>query len=68
MRTLFFSLFLVIASCSHPVMATDVSACYAIQDADARAYCRAKAQGNSSTCYTIQSADLRSMCLAEVRK
>lgn len=44
------------------------SACYNIQDADARSYCLAKARGESSQCYTIQRADMRSQCLAEVRR
>jgi len=48
--------------------AADTGACYNIQDADARAYCIAKARGESSQCYNVQRADLRSQCLAEVRK
>lgn len=48
--------------------ASDASSCYAVADADARAYCLAKARKDSSTCYTIQRADMRSMCLAEVRR
>lgn len=43
-------------------------ACYNIQDADARAYCIAKARGDRSPCYNIQKPDLRSLCLAEVSK
>lgn len=46
----------------------DAGSCYAIADADARAYCRAVAHEDSSICYAIQSPDLRSRCLAEVRK
>lgn len=48
--------------------ATDSGSCYAIGDADARAYCLAKAHHDTGRCYSIQRADLRSMCLAEVRK
>lgn len=48
--------------------AADAGACYAIQDADARAYCLAKAHGDPARCYSIQSSGLRSQCLAEVRK
>ena len=48
--------------------ATDAGSCYGIGDADARAYCLAKARQDSGTCYTIQSSSLRSICLAEVRK
>lgn len=44
------------------------SACYNIQDADARAFCLARAHRNPSMCYSVQRADLRSMCLAEVRQ
>ena len=43
-------------------------ACYAINDPDARNYCRAKARHDSSTCYAIQRQDLRAMCLSETRK
>lgn len=49
------------------VQAADSSACYSIGNADARAYCLAKAHRNSSGCYSIQSSDLRAQCLAEVR-
>jgi len=48
--------------------ATDAGSCYAVADADARAYCLAKAHVDPSRCYAIQRADLRSMCLAEVRR
>lgn len=48
-------------------MAADSGACYAIQDADARSYCLARARRDVSACYTIQRADLRSQCLSEVR-
>lgn len=47
---------------------TDAGACYAIADADARAFCLAKTHNNSGRCYSIQSPSLRSQCLAEVRK
>lgn len=43
-------------------------ACYSIQDADARAFCLARAHRSSSMCYSIQRPDVRSMCLAEVRQ
>lgn len=42
-------------------------ACYNIQDADARAYCLARAHRDPGRCYSVQRSDLRSMCLAEVR-
>ena len=48
--------------------AADSASCYAIQSADAKAYCLAKAHSNSSGCYSIQSSDMRPQCLAEVRR
>lgn len=48
--------------------ASDAGACYSVHDADARAYCLARAHSNPSMCYSVQRADLRSMCLAEVRQ
>lgn len=48
--------------------ASDSGACYNIQDADARAYCLARAKREPSLCYNVQQADLRSMCLAEVKR
>lgn len=51
-----------------PVFADDAGSCYVIADADARAYCLAKARKDPGTCYTIMRGDLRSMCLAEVRQ
>lgn len=61
-------LLLLLASSAGQAFAVDAGSCYAVGNADARAYCLAKAHGNSSGCYSIQSSDLRSMCLAEVRK
>lgn len=61
---LLFALMLIAA----PAMASDAGSCYAIQSADARAYCLAKAHRNPSGCYSIQSSDMRSQCLAELRK
>jgi hypothetical protein len=46
----------------------NTSACYNIQDADARTMCLARAHREPSQCYSIQRADLRQQCLAEVRK
>lgn len=65
MRTVIVSLFLLLGSTT--TYASDAGSCYAIGDADARAYCLAKARKDSGTCYTIQSSGLRSQCLAEVR-
>lgn len=50
------------------VRASDSGACYNIGDADARAYCLARAHRDPGRCYSIQRADLRSLCLAEARK
>jgi hypothetical protein len=51
-----------------PALAADASSCYAVPDADARAYCLAKAHGDPSRCYSIQDSGLRSQCFAEVRR
>ena len=48
--------------------ATDAGSCYGIAEADARAYCLARAHNDSGRCYAIQSVGLRSQCLAEVRE
>lgn len=48
--------------------AADSSACYNIQDSDARTMCLARAHREPAQCYSIQRADMRSMCLSEVRK
>lgn len=50
------------------VFAGDASACYSVQDADARTMCLARAHREPGQCYSIQRADLRSQCLAEVRR
>lgn len=44
------------------------SACYNIQDADARASCLARAHREPSRCYNVQRAELRAICLSEVRR
>jgi hypothetical protein len=48
--------------------ADDASACYNIADADARAYCLARAHRQPAQCYSIRNPAMRSMCLAEVRQ
>lgn len=48
--------------------AATTSACYNIQDQDARTYCLARAHNQPAQCYSIQRADMRAQCLAEVRK
>lgn len=62
------ALFLLFTAGTAPAVAADAASCYAIQDADARVYCLAKARQEPSACYSIQSSGLRSQCLAEVRK
>jgi hypothetical protein len=57
-----------LATVAQSARAADTGTCYAISDADARAYCIARARHDTSACYTVQRADLRSQCLAEVRK
>ena len=70
MRAVLFLSFLLTTTCTGvaPAFAADSSACYVIQDADARTYCLAKARHDVSQCYAIQRADLRAQCLAEIRK
>lgn len=48
--------------------AGDASACYNINDADARTMCLARAHRDTGRCYSVQRADLRSQCLAEVQR
>lgn len=48
--------------------AAATGACYNIGDADARAYCLARAHREPGQCYSIQQASMRSQCLAEVRR
>lgn len=48
--------------------AAQASACYNIQDADARTFCLARAHRDVGRCYSVQRADLRAMCLAEARQ
>lgn len=64
MRRLLIATCIAAISACAPAFAGDSSACYTIQDADARTYCRAKAAGDSSICYAIHSSALRSQCLA----
>lgn len=44
------------------------SACYNVQDADARAACLARVHREPARCYNVQRADLRALCLSEVRR
>ena len=48
--------------------ATDPGSCYSVGNADARAYCLARAHRDPGRCYNVQASDLRSICLAEVRR
>lgn len=65
---LFIVLAAVIAAAAMPARATDAAACYAIDDADARAACLARARRDPGMCYAVQRAELRAQCLAETRR
>lgn len=43
------------------------SECYAIKDADKRAYCLAQVRRDSGSCYRIKDGDNRNQCLAEIK-
>ena len=43
------------------------SECYAIKDADKRAYCLAQVKRDSGSCYRIKDGDKRNQCLAEIK-
>ena len=43
------------------------SDCYAIKDADKRAYCLAAVKRDYGYCYRIKDGDRRSQCLAEIK-
>ena len=43
------------------------SECYAIRDADKRAYCLAQVKRNHGYCYRIKNGDNRNQCLAEIK-
>ena len=42
------------------------SECYAIKDADKRAYCLARVKRDYGYCYRIKDGDNRNQCLAEI--
>ena len=41
--------------------------CYAIKDADKRAYCLARAKRDHGDCYRIKDGDRRNQCLADIK-
>ena len=41
--------------------------CYAIKDADKRAYCLAQVKRDPGNCYRIKDGDNRNQCLAEIK-
>ena len=43
------------------------SECYAIKDADKRAYCLAQVKRDPGSCYRIKDGDNRNQCLAEIK-
>jgi hypothetical protein len=59
---------LLVAPHSAVAGSSAASACYNVQDTDARASCLAQVHREPSRCYNIQRADLRALCLSEVRR
>ncbi len=43
------------------------SECYAIKDADKRAYCLAQVKRDHGYCYRVKDGDNRNQCLAEIK-
>ena len=43
------------------------SECYAIKDADKRAYCLARVKRDPGNCYRIKNGDNHNQCLAEIK-
>mgnify|MGYP000849122711 CR=1 FL=1 len=43
------------------------SECYAIKDADKRAYCLAQVKRDHGYCYRVKDGDKRNQCLAEIK-
>lgn len=43
------------------------SECYAIKDADKRAYCLAHVKRDHGYCYRVKDGDNRNQCLAEIK-
>ena len=43
------------------------SECYAIKDADKRAYCLAQVKRDHGYCYRVKEGDKRNQCLAEIK-
>ena len=43
------------------------SECYAVMDADKRAYCLAQVKRDPGNCYRIKDGDNRNQCLAEIK-
>lgn len=66
MRQSLLAVALLFTGCA-PALAENAGSCYAINNADARTYCLAKARNEPGQCYAIQSSSLRAQCLAEVR-
>lgn len=65
----FFVLMLASGILALPAWADDAGGtCYTIGDADARAFCLARAHRNVGMCYSIQESGLRARCRAEVTR
>jgi hypothetical protein len=45
-----------------------ISECYAIKDADKRAYCLAQVKRDHGYCYRVKDGDNRNECLAKLRR
>lgn len=58
----------MIASTDAPMALANSSACYNVQDSDARSFCLARTHREPSQCYNIKRPDLRAQCLAEVTR
>lgn len=43
------------------------SQCYAVKDADRRAYCLAEAKRDYGYCYRVKDVDQRKLCLARLK-
>ena len=66
--TIAYATALLVAPHSAIAGSSAASACYNVQDADARAYCLARVHRDPGRCYNVQRADLRSACQAEAHQ
>ena len=59
---------LLVAPHSAVAGSSAASACYNVQDADARASCLARVHRDPGRCYNVQRADLPAKSMSEVRR